>query len=385
MERYPEKIALVSPYDFALPGGVNEHVTNLHSQFIARGIESSIVAPVSRSISPEIQNFIAMGKPLPIPTGGSVARVSLSVWLRNRIRKLLKDENFDVIHIHEPFAGAVTLGALLPSDSRNNVVRIATFHSYGGSQLYKVVAKRILRIYSDRLDGRIAVSKVAKEFINNYLPDNYEVIPNGVNVDTFRNVDGFSNLRDGKTNILFLSRLENRKGLPYLLMAYCDLKWKYPNLRLIVVGSGDLDSESSRILGERNPQDVMLVGGVSEEDKRRYYKSADIFCAPATGQESFGIVLLEAMSSGTPIVASAIKGFSQVVSNEKDALLCTPKDVGDLTKTLTRLIEEPQLRMRLSECGWDTVQTYQWSVVSEKVLDYYRKILNIDMTKMSYV
>ena len=385
MERYPEKIALVSPYDFALPGGVNEHVTNLHSQFIARGIESSIVAPVSRSMSPEIQNFIAMGKPLPIPTGGSVARVSLSVWLRNRIRKLLKDENFDVIHIHEPFAGAVTLGALLPSDSRKNVVRIATFHSYGGSQLYKIVAKRILRIYSDRLDGRIAVSKVAKEFINNYLPDNYEVIPNGVNVDTFRDVDGFSNLRDGKTNILFLSRLENRKGLRYLLMAYCDLKWKYPNLRLIVVGSGDLDSESSRILGERNPQDVMLVGGVSEEDKRRYYKSADIFCAPATGQESFGIVLLEAMSSGIPIVASEIKGFSQVVNNEKNALLCTPKDVGDLTKTLTRLIEDPQLRMRLSGCGWDTAQTYQWSVVSEKVLDYYRKILNIDMTKMSYV
>jgi phosphatidylinositol alpha-mannosyltransferase len=336
-------------------------------------------------MSPEIQNFIAMGKPLPIPTGGSVARVSLSVWLRNRIRKLLKDENFDVIHIHEPFAGAVTLGALLPSDSRKNVVRIATFHSYGGSQLYKIVAKRILRIYSDRLDGRIAVSKVAKEFINNYLPDNYEVIPNGVNVDTFRDVDGFSNLRDGKTNILFLSRLENRKGLRYLLMAYCDLKWKYPNLRLIVVGSGDLDSESSRILGERNPQDVMLVGGVSEEDKRRYYKSADIFCAPATGQESFGIVLLEAMSSGIPIVASEIKGFSQVVNNEKNALLCTPKDVGDLTKTLTRLIEDPQLRMRLSGCGWDTAQTYQWSVVSEKVLDYYRKILNIDMTKMSYV
>ena len=381
MERYPKKIALFSPYDFALPGGVNEHVANLHAQFLSRGIESSVVAPVSESIVPAIHNFIPMGKPLPIPTGGSVARVSLSVWLRKKIRNLLKDEEFDVIHIHEPFAGAVTLGALSHTDNNHNVARVATFHSYGGSQLYKVVAKKILKIYSDRLNGRIAVSEVAKEFINKYLPDEYEVIPNGVDVESFTKVSGFANLRDGKTNILFLSRLDNRKGLPYLLMSYCDLKWEYPNIRLIVVGSGELDSESSRILGERNPQDVILVGGVSEENKRRYYASADIFCAPATGQESFGIVLLEAMASRTPIVASSIKGFSQVVRHKENALLCTPKDIDDLSKSLATLIKYPSLRKQLSECGWQDVQTYNWSDVSEKILDYYGKILSSNKIK----
>ena len=385
MERYPEKIALFSPYDFALPGGVNEHVTNLHSQFLLRGLQSSIVAPVSSSTMPEIPNFIAMGKPLPIPTGGSVARVSLSVWLRKKIRNLLKDENFDVIHLHEPFAGAITLSALLPPDLSQDTARVATFHSYGGSQLYKVVAKKILRIYSDRLDGRIAVSEVAKEFICRYLPDEYEVIPNGVNVDSFRNVGGFPHLKDGKVNILFLSRLENRKGLRYLLMAYCDLKWKYPNLRLIIVGMGDLDAESSRILGERNPQDVILVGGVSMELKLKYFKSADIFCAPATGQESFGIVLLEAMASGTPIVASRIKGFTQVVDHEENALLCAPKDVPDLAEALARLIEDPKLRVLLSEHGQAAVETYRWEYVSEKILAYYQRILNLNARKMSYV
>jgi len=382
VERYPKKIALFSPYDFALPGGVNEHVANLHSQFLSRGIESSVVAPVSESIVPAIHNFIPMGKPLPIPTGGSVARVSLSVWLRKKIRNLLKDEEFDVIHIHEPFAGAVTLGALSPTDNNHNVARVATFHSYGGSQLYKVVTKKILKIYSDRLNGRVAVSEVAKEFINKYLPDEYEVIPNGVDVESFTKVSGFANLRDGKTNILFLSRLDNRKGLRYLLMSYCDLKWEYPNLRLIVVGSGELDSESSRILGERNPQDVILVGGVSEENKRRYYASADIFCAPATGQESFGIVLLEAMASRTPIVASSIKGFAQVVRHKENALLCTPKDVDDLSKSLATLIKYPPLRKQLSECGWQDVQAYNWSDVSEKILDYYGKILSANKIKV---
>ena len=186
----------------------------------------------------------------------------------------------------------------------------------------------------------------------------------------------------GKPTYFFLSRLDNRKGLRYLLMSYCDLKWEYPNLRLIVVGSGELDSESSRILGERNPQDVILVGGVSEENKRRYYASADIFCAPATGQESFGIVLLEAMASRTPMVASRIKRLSQVVRHKENALLCTPKDVDGLSKSLATLIKDPSLRNQLSECGWQDVQTYNWSDVSEKILDYYGKILSANKIKV---
>lgn len=367
------KVAIVSPYDYSKPSGVNDHVNNLSEYLRKKDISSKIIAPISKSNTCKNTNFIPMGTPISIPSGGSVARVSLSFWLRPRIEKILEEGEFDVIHLHEPFAGAITLSALV-SNIANSPIKIATFHSYKGSKLYKLFSHKILNKYSNFLDGRIAVSEPAKNYIHDFMPADYEVIPNAVDVDKFKISNPFTEYVDDKINILFLSRLERRKGLKYLIAAYVNLKSKNSNIRLIIVGEGKIDSESLKILSDHSVEDVIFTGEVSEEDKIRYLHSADIFCAPATGQESFGIVLLEAMASGIPIVATNIDGFKQVVSDRKDSLLVSPKNVDELTKALSELISNPKLRKDLVASGHSKVINYSWDIISEKVINYYKNI-----------
>ena len=180
-----------------------------------------------------------------------------------------------------------------------------------------------LRHWFRKLHGRIAVSPMAKMFVERHFRGDYRVIPNGIDLSRYdERVQPFPEYLDGKINILFVGRMEKRKGLKYLLMAYGRLKWQFPNLRLLVVGPGTPDKDSFRVLGEHSLRDVEFVGGVSQEDLARYYKTADIFCSPATGKESFGIVLLEAMASGTPIVASRLDGFATVLEDGMQGLIC---------------------------------------------------------------
>ncbi len=364
----PLKIALVSPYDHAHLGGVTDHINNLASQFRQWGHTVKVIAPCSRPQSIADPDFIPMGRPVPIPSGGSIARVSLSVWLYPRIKGLLKREAFDLIHLHEPFAGFTSLWTIKASST----VNIGTFHTNGGHKIYYVGGKRLARPYIAKIHGRIAVSPAAHKFINRNFPGEYEIIPNGIQVDNFGpSVEPIQRYMDGKVNLLFLSRLDKRKGLKFLLGAYARLKWEWPELRLIVVGPGNPDPDSYRVIGARNLQDVEFVGGVSERDKARYYRSADIFCAPATGKESFGIVLLEAMASGTPIVASRIEGFRHVVKEGHDGLLVPPKNEEALADAIERLLRDRELRYQLAQNGRSTVQEYRWDRVAGRVLDHY--------------
>tara|TARA_B110000263_G_C15278586_1_gene497128 strand:+ start:232 stop:1344 length:1113 start_codon:yes stop_codon:yes gene_type:complete len=365
------KVAIVSPYDYARPSGVNDHVNNLSNYLTNQNIISKIIAPSSKSKGDQENNFIPMGKPIPIPSGGSIARVSLSVWLRPKVANILEQGKFDIIHLHEPFAGAITLSALV-SNITNNPIKIATFHSYKGSGLYKIVSHKLLEKYSKFLDGRIAVSKPAKDHIYKFLPADYKIIPNGVDIDKFKGNNPFSEYLDNKINILFLSRLEKRKGLKYLISAYVKLKSQKPNVRLIVVGGGKVDSESLKILSNHPVEDIIFAGEVSEEDKIRYLHSADIFCAPATGQESFGIILLEAMAAGIPIVATNIDGFRQVISDREDSLLVPPKNIDALTQALLELVNKPILRKTLIQAGHLKVAFYARDIISEKVVNYYK-------------
>lgn len=364
----PFKIALVSGYDYAVSGGVNDHIASLGAQLRAWDHDVRIVAPCSDAESVDEEGFVPMGRPVPIPSGGSVARVSLSMWLKPRIRDLLERERFDVVHLHEPFTGLVT--AFMISES--NTLRVATFHSYKGGHFYEIGGTKLAMPYFRRLHGLIAVSTAARSYIGGYFPGEYEIIPNGIRVEDFSNsVAPFPHLRDGMVNILFLGRLEKRKGLRYLLEAYSRLKWEWPNLRLIVVGGGDPDQESHRIMSERNLQDVVFTGSVSNEDRARYYKSADIYCSPATGNESFGIVLLEAMAAGAPIVASDIEGYAGVVTHGVDGLLVPPKDGAALAAAIERLLADPTLRERLAGNASRTVDEYRWDRVARRVLDHY--------------
>ena len=248
----PLKIGLFSPYDHAVPGGVRSHIIQLAGQFREWGHQVRIVAPTSSHQSIDDPDFIPMGRPVPLPTAGSVARVSLSVWLRPRIKGLLAREQFDVIHSHEPLSGYVTIGAAGLVDTRSTV-NVATFHSYRGRRVWWAIgADKLANPLLRRLHGRIAVSEPAAEFISKHYPGEYEVIPNGITVDDFVPAQPIPELLDGKLNLLFLGRLEKRKGLKYLLSAYSRLKWDWPELRLIVVGAGKPDADSYRIMSEHN-------------------------------------------------------------------------------------------------------------------------------------
>ena len=364
---------MVSPYDFTWPGGVTAHVAQLARELGRSGHEVQVLAPHSPSReSQDADLHVPLGRSVPLPSGGSIARVSLSWWLYPKVRALLRKEQFDVIHLHEPMAPILPLCVLEFSDS----VNVGTFHaSYARQHLYRITHP-IIKRWQQRLHGNIAVSPAARRYVNNAFPGDYEIIPNGIDFKHFStDVAPMPQYQDGKINILFVGRLEKRKGLRYLLEAYGKLKWDLPNIRLIVVGPGNPDKESYRVMSSQNLQDVEFVGRVSYDDLPRYYASADIFCSPATGAESFGIVLLEAMSAGKPVVASDIEGFRGVMTHGEQGLLVPKKDSNALAEALGMLARDPELGRKLGGNGNRLAKEYRWEVVAGRVEAYYNTCL----------
>ncbi|MSQ41225.1 MAG: glycosyltransferase family 1 protein, partial [Dehalococcoidia bacterium] len=349
------------------------HISNLSRELIRAGHQVKILAPSSvpsDALLPD--EVIPLGRPVPVPSGGSVARLSLSLWLLPKVRALLRWEQFDIIHLHEPLAPFLPLLVLRESSS----VNVGTFHAFHGNTRMYFTSQRFLRPSFQRLHGRIAVSPPALQYASKYFPAEYRIIPNGIDVARFASgVTPLPEFQDGKVNILFVGRLEKRKGLKYLLGAFGRLKWDHPDVRLIVVGPGNLDRDSHRILGERNLKDVVFVGGVSPEQLPRYYRTADICCFPATGKESFGIVLLEAMASGKPVVASNIDGYNGLVTQGVDGWLVKRKDEVALAEALARLVKSPDLRQEMGRRGVVKAQGYRWEHVAGQVMDYYQEIL----------
>jgi phosphatidylinositol alpha-mannosyltransferase len=284
----------------------------------------------------------------------------------------LEEESFDVIHLHEPLAPVLPLSILHVSQS----VNVGTFHAYHGSGRIYWLSKYLLRNSFSKLDGRIAVSGPALSFVRRAFPGDYRVIPNGIEVARFSTVaPPLEELQDGKTNILFVGRLEKRTGLKYLLGAYSKLKWSHPNTRLLVVGPGNPEPEAYRFIAERSIEDVVFLGPVSYQDLPRYFQVADIFCSPATGKESFGIVLLEAMAAGKPIVASDIEGYSSVMTHGREGLMVPPRDEEALQASLETLLEDPSLREEMGSRGSQTALQYDWEKVTAQIIEYYNFLL----------
>jgi phosphatidylinositol alpha-mannosyltransferase len=286
---------------------------------------------------------------------------------------MLENEKFDIVHVHEPLMPMLALTASRFSPSTT----IGTFHAYneGRGRGYMLLNK-VLNLGAVRLNGRIAVSEPAKHFANRYFEADYTVIPNGLDVDYFSApVTRPSTLKEDAMNLVFVGRVnEPRKGLRYALGAYSLLKWQYPKMRLIVVGAGVPDRESYRIIGERSLDDVVFVGPVSEEELPGYYQHADIFLAPNTGMESFGFIIVEAMSASTPIVASNISGFASVMTDGKEGLMFPPEDESAMAEAIKTLVENPALRVQLGVGGRATVNQYRWSHVADSVLNYYNEV-----------
>ena len=360
---------MVSPYDFTWPGGVTSHIGQLARELGHLGHQVQVLAPHSPSRQGrDCEEFVPLGRSVPLPSGGSIARVSLSWWLFPKVRDLLRQEAFDIVHLHEPLAPILPLCVLEFSDA----VNIGTFHACHTHQHLYRLSHPILKRWHQRLDGSIAVSPAAHRYVNSSFPGEYTIIPNGIDLDHFDGqAEPWPQYQDGKTNILFVGRLEKRKGLKYLLEAYSRLKWDLPDIRLLVVGPGSPDRDSYSILGGRGLKDIEFVGWVSNEDLPRYYASAHIFCSPATGAESFGYVLLEAMAAGKPIVASNIEGYSGIMSHEKEGLLFAPKDSEALGKALDLLIRDTALASSMGAQGRETVEQYRWETVARQVEGYY--------------
>lgn len=371
----PRKIALVCPYDFAYPGGAPIHVAHLDEEFRRRGHRVTIVA--SSSKPPEAlgyPNLVPLGRPIPIPASGSIARVALSLTLSGKVRALLEKERFDVVHLHEPLVSTLTVTFLR---QLREEVAVGTFHAYAQRKRSYGLSRRLLERWARRLDARIAVSAPARDFISRYFPGEYRIIPNGIDWELFsREVTPLEQFQDGKLNILFLGRMrEKRKGLLYLLRAYAQVKWQFPDCRLLIAGPGEPDKESVRTIAERGLRDVHLLGHIPEAEKARYYRIADIFCSPATGDESFGIVLLEAMAAGRPIVASAIPGYASVLEDGMEGLLVNPRDEAAFAAALLRLLRDRELRERMGAAGRAKAPRYRWERVADEVLDVYEGLL----------
>ncbi|MBP1707255.1 MAG: glycosyl transferase group 1, partial [Chloroflexi bacterium] len=234
-----------------------------------------------------------------------------------------------------------------------------------------------LKKWFERLDGRIAVSPPARDFINKHFPSTYDIIPNGIDLDYFSPANSpLPEFQDEKTNILFVGRLENRKGLEYLLKAYRLIKPDCPNCRLIVVGPGTrLRRKYEKNIAESGLPDVVFTGRVDNKELPRYYKTADIFCAPATGHESFGIVLLEAMATGKPVIASDISGYRSVIADGLDGILVPPKQEVPLAQAISSLMQNKTLRLQIGEKGRRKSLDFGWDKVSRRVMDYYTRIL----------
>jgi phosphatidyl-myo-inositol alpha-mannosyltransferase len=302
-----------------------------------------------------------------MPTNGSVGTLTFSPRYIVQVRQMIERERFDLLHFHEPFVPFLSLFLLRESRS----VNVATFHAYAGFSPSYELGSRVMGGYAARLHGRIAVSAAARHFIDRFFPGDYKVIPNGVDVPRFASAVPIARWQDGTPNVLFVGRLEPRKGVLDLLKAHRILRKTGSENRLLIVGSGPQEREARRYVATRGLQEVEFLGRVSDAEKAQLFRTVDVYTSPATGGESFGVVLLEAMAAGAPIVASDIHGYKGVVRRGREGLLVPPHEPKELAAAIARLLADPGLRAEMSAAGRVRAEDFSWPRVAARVDDYY--------------
>ena len=353
------------------PGGVAEHVAHLRDEFCRIGHDVTVMAPRGDVGGLEkTDGSYGIGRTITIPGNGSKMRLTFAVTLYADVKSIMRQERFDIVHLHEPLMPVLPYMVLLNSKA----VNVATFHAYSGSQPWYTALKPYMSFVLTRLDARIAVSAPARDFVGKYFEGQYDVIPNGIDVARYgEHVDPFPWANDGTPRILFVGRFEeSRKGFRYLIRAMPLVRQQFPNAKLVVIGSGR--PEKFLNLMERYGVDnVEFKGFVSQEDKARYYASADVCCVPSTGNESFGYVIVEPMAAGRPVVATNIPGYASVATSGKNAILVEPRDPQALALALVRVLADRDLRDRLCAAGPTSAQQYDWPQVAQRVIEVYRK------------
>ena len=362
------RIGMVCPYSFDVPGGVQSHVLQLAEVMRARGHEVSVLAPASPHVSlPDY--VVSAGRAIPIPYNGSVARLQFSPAVHGRVRKWLAQGDFDVLHLHEPNAPSLSMWALRVAEGPI----VATFHTSTTKSLTLSVFQGVLRPWHEKIVGRIAVSDVARRWQMEALGSDAVEIPNGVDVDSLAcaaPLDGYP--RPGKT-VLFLGRYdEPRKGMSVLLDALPRVVERFGDVQLLIVGHGDEDELRGQA-GELMRY-IRFLGLVDDAGKAAAMRSADVYCAPNTGGESFGIVLVEAMAAGTPVVASDLDAFRRVLRDGELGSLVPVGEAAALADALIEVLDDDAVRRRYVAAGSEAVRRYDWSVVASQIMRVYETV-----------
>ncbi|MGY1666555.1 glycosyltransferase family 4 protein [Geodermatophilus sp. SYSU D00696] len=366
------RIGLVCPYQWDVPGGVQYHVRDLAETLRGLGHHVEVLTPAEREESLTDPWLTFAGRTVPIPYNGSMASVQFGPVSASRVRRWLREGRFDVVHVHDP--APPSIGLLVCMIAKGPIV--ATFHAATVRSKWLVAWGPVVRPWLERISGRIAVSDFARRVQVEHLGGDAVIIPNGVHVPAFADgptLPGAARGVDGPT-IGFLGRYdEPRKGLPVLLEAMRTVVRDHPGARLLVAGRGDPDALYEAV-GEDLRPSVALLGELSEPDKGAFLRSVDVYCAPNLLGESFGVVLIEAMAAGAPIVASDLDAFARVLEDGAAGVLVRRGDGAALARALSGLLDDPARRAALSAAGREAAAGYDWQVVARKVLAVYETV-----------
>ncbi|MFD3451312.1 glycosyltransferase family 4 protein [Streptomyces sp. NPDC058691] len=370
------RIGIVSPYSWDVPGGVQFHIRDLAEHLITLGHEVSVLAPADDD-TPLPPYVVSSGRAVPVPYNGSVARLNFGFLSAARVRRWLHEGAFDVIHVHEP--SSPSLGLLTCWAAQGPIV--ATFHTSNPRSRAMIAAYPILQAALEKISARIAVSEYARRTLVEHLGGDAVVIPNGVDVRFFAEAEPKSEWQGGGPpgeargqTIGFIGRIdEPRKGLPVLMKALPRILAERPGTRLLVAGRGD-EAEAVEDLPADMRSSVEFLGMVSDEDKARLLRSVDLYIAPNTGGESFGIILVEAMSAGAPVLASDLDAFRQVLDQGAAGEVFPNEDPQALAEAAVRLLGDPGRRAELRELGSRHVRRFDWSRVASDILAVYETV-----------
>ncbi len=350
---------MICPYSLSVPGGVQGQVLGLARTMRAMGHDVRVLAPCDGP--PPDAGITPLGVSLPTASNGSVAPIAPDVSAQLRTIRALRDEAFDVVHLHEPFAPGPTHTAIL----FKTAPLVATFHAAGDIAAYRLF-RPIVRAAARKLDARCAVSEEARAMAELHVGGRYELVFNGVEVASYRTASAAPT--EGPT-ILFCGRHEPRKGLGVLLEAMTHLP---RDVRLWVASDGPETAALQASVAD--DARISWLGRISEEEKARRLRGADVFCAPSLGGESFGVVLLEAMAARTPVVASDLVGYATVARDGKDAELVPPGDATALAAALRRVLEDPDHARHLVASGDERAAEFSMEHLAEIYLDIYERV-----------
>ncbi|MBB5954249.1 phosphatidylinositol alpha-mannosyltransferase [Saccharothrix tamanrassetensis] len=363
------KVGIVCPYSFEVPGGVQAHVVDLARALRSLGHEVEVLAPADDDTP--VPDFVtSAGRAVGIPYNGSVARLSFGPVSFARVRRWIAEHDFDVLHLHEPTAPSLSMLALMVADGPI----VATFHTSTPRSKMLSAFQMVLQPFLEKITARIAVSALARRVQVEHLGGDAVEIPNGVDVGFFADAEPLEGYPRPGGTIGFVGRFtEPRKGMPVLLEALRALD----DVRLLIVGRGD-EEELRKAAGPALASRMDFLGMVDDETKARALRSVDVYCAPNTGGESFGIILTEAMSAGTAVVASDLDAFRRVLDDGKAGVLTPVGDSAALASALRGLLADPGRRAEYVDAARQRVMTYDWSVVAGQVLRVYESAMAAD-------